>query len=487
MVRRQAAVARLPVILLSCTILILAGPAGAQDKKTLKTSTKCLKKVDKQLRKALIESLKTDLPPALDTNRLAANRRCARFEPESIGYTGCRSIPGTECEEPDSKTTTGGYLDCIRCSLPDRLVPTPCGNGVVEPEFGEDCDPPGRIGSCPACQRCLADCTCMTTPPTASCPPNSGGGPNLAGFTVRPGADLDTGWVGIGHDQEVVIDAQAFACLDGCNTTTDPECTGTGPTGHGSLNDRLFGPPLPLLAADVATCVVNEWLATGDQPALEIRNLDLRTGEAEMAIALRPIVFLTGNKQRPCPTCTGRSVGETGVCIGGRRAGLRCTTQGRTVRLGNTSSDCLPPAADNAGELVVVLDPVTTGTSTRPATIPCAGGLCPCPGQDKVNNCRGGVGACRSSASCPDPTQPCCQTGDGLNGCFVGDVVRTGTAATAQPLWPDPTYPKLAEGTKLAATFCIPATNSSNINTPVGLPGPGAAILPGNVCVDFLP
>jgi hypothetical protein len=58
---------------------------------------------------------------------------------------------------------------------------------------------------------------------------------------------------------------------------------------------------------------------------------------------------------------------------------------------------------------------------------------------------------------------------------------------TAQPPWPDPGYPKLAGGTALAATFCIPATNSSNINIPVGLPGPGASILPVDVCVDFLP
>ena len=66
------------------------------------------------------------------------------------------------------------------------------------------------------------------------------------------------------------------------------------------------------------------------------------------------------------------------------------------------------------------------------------------------------------------------------------DIVRNGTPAIPQPAWPDPTYPKVAKGGRVAGTFCIPPTNKSTINIPIGLGGPGAFILPGDACVGFL-
>jgi hypothetical protein len=97
--------------------------------------------------------------------------------------------------------------------------------------------------------------------------------------------------------------------------------------------------------------------------------------------------------------------------------------------------------------------------------------------------------------------QACCQTGTTtsgvpiINGCFGEDrpgtdddfdIIRNGTPAIPQPPWPDPTYPKVAKGGKVAGAFCVPPTEANTINTPIGLGGPGAFILPGDACVGFL-
>jgi hypothetical protein len=251
----------------------------------------------------------------------------------------------------------------------------------------------------------------------------------------------------------------------------------------GSLNGTTLGPPVPLVAGDVAMCVANEWRG---ENALEIREVNLETGETELAVDLKAVLYLTGNRQRPCPTCSGRLIGARGQCLGGQHDGLACTTEGTTGAFGNVSSDCLPPFADTAGELDITLDPVTTGTTTLMATIPCSRGPCHCPGQARSNNCYRGANDCQIRPTCPDPTQSCCETGDGLRGCFVGDISRTGTPVPLDPPWGDNDYPKISRGGYVASTFCIPPTNSSLINTPVGVPGPGAFVLPGIMCVDSL-
>jgi hypothetical protein len=70
-----------------------------------------------------------------------------------------------------------------------------------------------------------------------------------------------------------------------------------------------------------------------------------------------------------------------------------------------------------------------------------------------------------------DTTRPCFPTAGG------GRIERTGVTGQPAPAWPDPTYPKRADGA-LVATFCEPATGTNTINGTTGLPGPGALILP---------
>jgi len=344
---------------------------------------------------------------------------------------------------------------------------------------------------------------CCDTDPTvcegavvAKCPPNEAGGPNLLTTTIVEGADLDSGWTGVGHNSGVVIGAAVYACLQGCDTSTNPVCTGTGPTGLGSLNGKTYGPPLPLLAADVATCVINEF-----SEDITIRKLDLEKGEVEMRVKLNSVVHLTGDKNHPCPTCSGNTIGETGTCQGfGPNLGKSCTTDGTTVRFGNTSNDCPPFGADNAGELEIVLDPITSGKVERTAEIQCTGGLCLCDGggnPPSMNECdnpfscseqvcidNGGSDDVRKGIQ-PGIDQQCCKKGKEIIPCFTSVISRTGTAVPGEPAWPDPTYPKTALGGKVAGVFCIPPTNSNTINQPTGLGGPGAFILPGRAQVEY--
>ena len=313
--------------------------------------------------------------------------------------------------------------------------------------------------------------------------------------TVVDGADLDSGWTGVGHNSGVVIGASIYACLQDCDLDTDPTCTGVGLTGACARNKKTYGPPLPLLAADVATCVINEF--TED---ITVRELNLETGAIEMRVKLNSVVHLTGDKNTPCPTCSGETIGATGTCRGlTSRLGQSCTTEGTTRRFGNTSSDCPPFAADNAGELEIVLDPITSGTATLPAVEGCSGGLCPCSGggnTPKMNECdnpdscseqvcidNGGSDDVKSGIQ-PGVDQECCESKGAIIPCFIDDISRTGEAVPGEPLWPDPTYPKTGVG-KVAGAFCIPATNSNVINVPTGLGGPGAFILPGEATVGF--
>src|SRR5439155_13109433 len=95
--------------------------------------------------------------------------------------------------------------------------------------------------------RCTKGGTTVST-----CPPNPAGGGNIATVTVdNSGTDLDSGWTGTSHNFPVVGGSNLKLCLTGCDTSSTPVCNMTAPTGKGSLNSDTFGPPLPLLAANV--------------------------------------------------------------------------------------------------------------------------------------------------------------------------------------------------------------------------------------------
>src|SRR5207244_3845966 len=102
------------------------------------------------------------------------------------------------------------------------------------------------------------------TTATISPPLTTGGAAHVCGdaatVTVADKCtDVDNGWTGISHNFPVTPGSQLFLCVSGCDTSTNPNCTATGPIGAGSLNGVTFGPPLPLLAAQVPVCVLNRF------------------------------------------------------------------------------------------------------------------------------------------------------------------------------------------------------------------------------------
>ncbi len=357
--------------------------------------------------------------------------------------------------------------------------------------------------------------TCVPAAAEVTCPVNPAGGPNKLTLTVGQNADLDTGVSGISHNQGVTVGSQTFVCLDGCDLGTNPVCTGTGTTDAGgstnNINGKYFGAPLPLLSGGVPVCVINEY-----REDITLEGLNLFTGELSMRVRLLSRVHQASNTEpAPCPNCDAggaAAIGVPGRCRRGPNDGQPCTIDGLT-EFGPTSKNCLPPGANNVGNLLIDLN-LTTGEVALPLAGfegggtclgPPAGngGTCPCTGQKQRNQCSN-ENQC-SEAQCPSGLEPgvdqlCCQGGSGVKlGCYPGqgatetDIIRSGIAspvytdpATSSGAWPDPTYPKTtAVDGSLVSVFCIDATTSNLVNNVAGLPGPGALILPGPMQVSL--
>jgi hypothetical protein len=298
----------------------------------------------------------------------------------------------------------------------------------------------------------------------------------------------------VSHNFPVIAGSKLSLCLTGCDASTNPVCTASGPTGKNTPNTDTFGAPLPLFAAGVPVCVVNRFRDPQVQGTVNVQ-----TGEYQSMVngTPTPIVLLSDiyntSANQVCPQCSANALGGNGTCDSGPSQGGKCTTNG-TVQVVNPSAginarynlsnDCRPGGQQGSltGTVTVIL-PVTTGTDSRTGR---------CPGQPKDDQCGTFSAAC--TVDCdgqPDPkggvNQWCCSDANHTP-CFPtaansGEpnhaIVRTGTAVVATPAWPDPTYPKTASDAKLVATFCIASTGSSTIDQVAGLPGPGAVIFNG--------
>src|SRR5262249_21678207 len=125
------------------------------------------------------------------------------------------------------------------------------------------------------CMPCTGPNCGQPPPPGVGCPADSAG---LLTVTVpvadrqHPelgnGSDLDNGWTGTSHNFPVIGGSSLKYCLSGCDSKTTFNCTGTGSTAANggdptqTLNGATFGAPLPLLAANVPVCVVNQFQDT---------------------------------------------------------------------------------------------------------------------------------------------------------------------------------------------------------------------------------
>lgn len=297
------------------------------------------------------------------------------------------------------------------------------------------------------------------------------------------GGDLDLGWTGRFHNLRVADGAQLRYCLDECDGTNDTTCRGQGGAGDRcSQNGAIFGAPVPIVASGVAVCVVNRFL----REPLTIA-YDVATGDGRGDLALSSEVYLS-DVVEPCPRCiaTRDAPGAHGICSSRARIpGRPCVVGAVTPTERDThatSSDCLP-AADTVTAAFPLRLALTTGTSELPGPTPCADDAGPQPHDD---GCSGGTcdATCTGTACvatdahdrCIDRNggiaQQCCSNAPSVS-CYPtrdgGRLVRTGTPAP------------VGGAAVFAATFCLPRTGVSLLDSILGLPGPGALLWPAQV------
>jgi hypothetical protein len=315
-------------------------------------------------------------------------------------------------------------------------------------------------------------------------------------------AELDAGWTGLVHDQQVLTGAgfDAHLFCDGAASVCPF---------FGADAGLPFGAPAPISGGGVGVCatIVVDGVVSG--------TFDTSTGALTATVPLKVRLFNAIETDIPCPACVTAdgvpNLGEAGTCSGGPRSGLACTVGGLAAPAfgiaAGTSNDCPP----NPGALITVfhLDvPATTGTvswTTTPESPSCSGRigsrcLCAPDGQEtKPNSCiddsatPGDGSVCapigNNEGVCPEypldqvcaeqPWRGClgpsdCTIGDCVTRqrpCFLDPIVRVGRA--------DPPVAGVAAPT-LVGNFCLPRANAA-VNAAGGLPGPAAFVMPAEV------
>jgi hypothetical protein len=176
------------------------------------------------------------------------------------------------------------------------------------------------------------------------------------------------------------------------------------------------------------------------------------------------------------------------VCDSGARQDRACITADVAQVAGASgittypvSADCPPPGQPVGAATLAI--PLTTGVATLAGPRPC--------GAAQDDACRDGCAAeCAGSACVSRLDGRCVSARGGLNElccvddperpCFAtqsGAIVRNGSATAPSPPFGNPAFPKTG-GATLAGAFCIPSSGSALVDTLVGLPGPGALLLP---------
>jgi hypothetical protein len=269
-------------------------------------------------------------------------------------------------------------------------------------------------------------------------------GAPVAGGPLGP-TQLDSGWNGIGHGQDIVHNYATSVSVT-CPNSTPPcgSCTvdgldpageqsamftrckqdptiscsnpfGTDPVCPGTQECAYYlGPPAPLSASNTPTCglfrLENDITGTYDPDS----------GEAEQAIKLRAVIHTGIALNKPCPICVGDPVPKDGVqggvCDGGTRDGLGCDVQGfdATFAAGEgISLDCVPYPLQNITGQGLLLDlALTSGSVSVPFNLSCDFPLnseaCACA------VCSGDASqACNSDAECAATLAGTCTSGGG--------------------------------------------------------------------------
>lgn len=230
--------------------------------------------------------------------------------------------------------------------------------------------------------------------------------------------------------------------------TVDADCN--NPTliaGSCQLDTQCyFGAPIPV-AAIVPACAINTIVnnpAPGGAAGIG-GSVNKATGEVSLTVPLQTYTYLTpsgsvtANGGTPCPQCLA------GVCKGGKRDGLACTTPAAGV----TSLECMPNDAEYAGAIAVTLGPLSTNNSSMAASI----------------------------TKPPDTAPAYFCTGQTAKGAFGLTVVRRidETGVSPGSLTDGAMHP----GT-MTSVFCVGSSPNATLNAQAGLPGPGAVSVTAN-------
>jgi len=379
----------------------------------------------------------------------------------------------------------------------------------------------------------------------------------------RTVTESNVGWTGFAHHGDIddPIPSRFFLDCDGPAPCGQCTITGHDPSLHNCrcINDNrtacftvagpdqencggemcvcYFGPPMPLSAGNVPTCVLN---SLADNPT-GTGDVDLGIGMVHLHLAEK--VFLGLSLTQPCPLCVNDPHPADGVregtCVGGLNDTQSCDQQAYNSTFPPPtgalySLDCFPEAGANiTGPGLLIPIDLTTGRSELRAEVPCTSDgpgseiSCPChvcSGDDKIACNRdadcsaAGAGTCSAigNGASPAPNECIdnqCAASDGQEStCATGPddtwcdllvradgrgLIACATNADCSPLnigvdagnctiserrscLPDPivtsghAHPVVPVA---AGTFCSPPTSSAGVNQAVGLPGPGSLIL----------
>lgn len=325
---------------------------------------------------------------------------------------------------------------------------------------------------------------CVPNAGAGRCTANPSGGPaELHLISAGAGTDLDLGWTGNAHSAAIAANAALRVCLAGCDAVTNPACTARE-IETTVRNGTAFGAPSPLLVGGVPVCMVNRLGA----PPLAGLTADLATGAMAGTLTLLSEFYRTSLTD-VCPRCSGAAPGEAGVCDSGARQDRGCITADvvQVPAAGGDTSYAVSPDCPPAGQAVGVATlaiPVTTGVAALAGPLPCGAAQDDACGGACGAACTGSACVARIDGQCVSAqgglSQLCC-AGDTQRSCFGtatgAPIVRLGSATAPTSPFGDPTYPKAA-GVTLAGAFCIPSSGSTLVDALVGLPGPGALVLP---------
>jgi len=322
-------------------------------------------------------------------------------------------------------------------------------------------------------------------------------------FTIDgPATDLDLGAVGVNFDTslpqglEIVRQAACTADCSACRLEpaahrerrclgdVGQRCTGDDDCG-GSRCIELFGPPIPLNAGGVPSCLLIETTSVGSGELVPA------SGAASLTLGLEWRLLAGLDPATPCPICDGSGVRATGSCRGGPRDGAACRVDAVHPLLGATSYDCPPHPESEIGRFDFGLALTTGATALSPDHTcvfpPFAGSPCFCPDQPIANTCVGGrceedgdgdgvcidgpgdglcaleaFRGCRVDADCP-------AAGDG---CVFHHRECLGSARESLGVTASLRREGRADGdaATLVALGCVSAATTQALNAGIGLP-----------------